>query len=233
MSASSSTTSTVFITRRYRHRVGGPVGRSADPAPARPADPYARRVLPFTYASPPAPVLPVRAAVAGAGRDGTAMVHGLDGPRRPDALHGTPLAFDAHGGPWCCSASRRRWRRRPAPGGTGALLALPSPPGDGRLRHLRVLAVGGRAYPCPWSAGAWSAPSPTWCGPGAPTTASGSPPSPGCGRPWSRWPGRDSPTWAGCSYASHVGGALVSVYLLSRILRVRARCCGGSASRRG
>jgi hypothetical protein len=176
--------------------------------------------VPFTYASHQAPVLAIKlrwpAAV-----DGTAMVMGSMAPDWAYALHGTGLAFDAHGG-WglvlfCVPAAvvAATILRRVAP---VLFTYLPSPPAL-PLRQLRVL--GGRRPRLPvslasglvgalthvaWDVfthdGDWGPRHIAWLRSTAVEVAG------------------HSLSWAKVlQYASHVGGALVSVYLLSRILR--------------
>ena len=166
--------------------------------------------------------------------DGTAMVMGSMAPDWSYALHGTPLAFDAHGGgAWWCSASRRRWWRRRSCAGW--------------RRCSSAMSLAPRCCRC-GSRGCWVSVAPAGRVPGERT---GRRPHP---RGWylfthdGSWGPRHiawlrstavevaghSQTWAGMlQYASHVGGALVSVYLLSRIppiglaaAVVRRRCRG-------
>ena len=176
--------------------------------------------MPFTYVSHQAPVLAIKwrwpAAV-----DGTAMVMGSMAPDWSYALHGTPLAFDAHGG-WglvvfCVPAAvvAAAILRRMAPVLFGY---VPSPPvlplrqlGVLGLRRPRLavsLASGlvGALTHAVWDLfthdGSWGPRHIAWLRSTAVEVAG------------------HSQTWAGMlQYASHVGGALVSVYLLSRILR--------------
>jgi hypothetical protein len=176
--------------------------------------------LPFTYASHQAPVLALKMGWPG-WFDGTAMVMGSMAPDWAYAFHGTRLAFDAHAG-WgfllfCVPAAVvASWvLRRVAP----ALFAYaPSPPVL-PLRQLQVLARRRPGLPVSLASGlagavthvvwdlfthddSWGPRHVAWLRSTAVNMAG------------------HSPTWARLlQYASHVGGALVSLYLLSRILR--------------
>ncbi len=152
--------------------------------------------------------------------DGTAMVMGSMAPDWAYALHGTPLAFGAHAG-WglllfCAPAAvlAALGLRRAAP----VLFSyFPSPPAL-PLRQLAVLgsrrprlpvslasAFAGALSHVVWDLfthdGEWGPRHVAWLRSTVVDVAG------------------HAPTWAGMlQYASHVGGALVSLYLLHRIL---------------